>query len=446
LVVLHPWRDNGKDNRVLLLDLKDKRWVRTKNECYLEDGDPVIKLNDWIDKQSNAKTLTRGTKYILMTPDGEVVAPFEVTATRSDPSGGKRYVVYWLYGEDGSSSSSPHQPYSTLSKRDVPLNDDHYSPKPDQGEEKYEFSRNHNHDEIVLGVNKGKYVINKDGALFMPVGTKMFVMSGYTNEDGPENVENKDKDSKTPLEPGDLVSLQVGIYKMASAVKIFNDGLETTINNARMSPKTALLTLVRDHGLTEDTAQNMLKEAHVHRGQTFYIKYAEPYPAQPLITAPPFPDPSTSRGGFFNGQLAPEQIPLERQLPVPGALRAPPDYDNMARPVEPQQLQAIQQAAGTGQKEIIDASMLTGMLRNNSDDMIIDREVKGLMKGLDASGRLLFNLYWHHDKFEDRYGEDLPELEDQLKSTFDSLGDVALKIKEKAVTNSEDMTMSSNEE
>ena len=56
-----------------------------------------------------------------------------------------------------------------------------------------------------------------------------------------------------------------------------------------------------------------------------------------------------------------------------------------------------------------------------------------LMDGL-TNWRILFSFYWHKDKFEDRYGKkDIPELEDNLRNSFEQLGDLLLFLKQKTI-------------
>ena len=46
----------------------------------------------------------------------------------------------------------------------------------------------------------------------------------------------------------------------------------------------------------------------------------------------------------------------------------------------------------------------------------------------------MLNFYWHGEEFEDRYGKsDMPELEDSLRNSIESLGDVTLFLKEKTI-------------
>jgi hypothetical protein len=78
--------------------------------------------------------------------------------------------------------------------------------------------------------------------------------------------------------------------------------------------------------------------------------------------------------------------------------------------------------------------MISGLLKVVRQDGLVDRYLGDLMKALDKLGRILFLFYWHSDEFEDRYGkQDLPELEDTLRNSFEVLGDLVLFLKEKTV-------------
>ena len=97
-------------------------------------------------------------------------------------------------------------------------------------------------------------------------------------------------------------------------------------------------------------------------------------------------------------------------------------------------MQVAQQAGASGQKEVFDTSMISGMLKSVRQDSLVERHLGSLVEALDALGRLLMNFYWHQEEFEDRYGKsDLPELEDSLRNAFESLGDITLFLKEKTI-------------
>ena len=96
-------------------------------------------------------------------------------------------------------------------------------------------------------------------------------------------------------------------------------------------------------------------------------------------------------------------------------------------------MQTLQQAAASGQKEVMDTSLLSNLLQGSRDDTLIDQYLPNLVKGLDSIGRLLFNFYWHYDRFKERFGHELSVMEDSLRNTFDNLGKVTLKLKQKSI-------------
>ena len=102
--------------------------------------------------------------------------------------------------------------------------------------------------------------------------------------------------------------------------------------------------------------------------------------------------------------------------------------------VDPGAMQAATDAAGQGQKEIFDTAMIGSMLKAVRQDSLVDRYLGDLMKALDRLGRIMFMFYWHNEEFMERYGkQDLPELEDTLRNSFETLGDLTLFLKQKTV-------------
>ena len=92
------------------------------------------------------------------------------------------------------------------------------------------------------------------------------------------------------------------------------------------------------------------------------------------------------------------------------------------------------QAASTGQKEIFDTAMLGSLVKAVDSPALVDEYMGDMILGLDRIGRILFLLYWHPDEFAERYGrEDLIELEDSLKTVFESMGDLVLKLKQSSI-------------
>lgn len=246
-----------------------------------------------------------------------------------------------------------------------------------------------------------------------------------------------------PIMPGNLVDIQTMLHEKEASLQIHDLGanevlLKSRNGSERMNKLAALVNLVTHHGLGEQQARQMLKEAaklHCHnRVAKYYVKYASPF-LGPGPTAPQIPEPWT--GVEMNGPNAVNSIyPQEEFLPVDELSSQLSDtsvYDPFFEP-DQNAMQVAQQASNSGQKEVFDASMISGMLKSVSQDNLVNKHLGDLMKALDKLGRILFMFYWHQEEFEDRYGkQDLPELEDSLRNAFEVLGDVVLWLKEKTV-------------
>jgi len=102
--------------------------------------------------------------------------------------------------------------------------------------------------------------------------------------------------------------------------------------------------------------------------------------------------------------------------------------------VDDEMQQTAQRAADMGQKEVFDTSVMSGMAKSNKIEDHMSQFVKDIIVGNDRIGRILFMYYMHFDQFADRYGdEDLGELEDLLRESFERNGEVVLFLKKKSV-------------
>ena len=126
------------------------------------------------------------------------------------------------------------------------------------------------------------------------------------------------------------------------------------------------------------------------------------------------------------------------QPAVDGAYRVdsmlpPPGYkDRALEPLDESATNLATRAAKSGQKEVFDTAIVSSLVKAVDIGTHIDKYLGDLMVGVDRIGRLLFMFYWHNDKFVDRYGEtEMSELEDSLKNTFKSSGDLVLFLKKK---------------
>jgi len=229
------------------------------------------------------------------------------------------------------------------------------------------------------------------------------------------------------------------MYKEGTVLKVFDDNYEVSVNDRRMTHKAALLHLMRDHGFRKEAAENIIKSARVY-GAEYIVKYAQPYPYPMVdsgIQAPAIPDGPYGADDYFNSGL-PLSSPMHMDMPITDTARLQSYADNtrdmLAAPPSQTLMAGVARAANTGKKEILDASILKSLLKGRQSETIVDKYQGKLLSALDAMGRLYFNFLWHNEFFENRYGADkMPDLEDALRTNFDSLGDLVIELKKMAV-------------
>ena len=158
---------------------------------------------------------------------------------------------------------------------------------------------------------------------------------------------------------------------------------------------------------------------------------------QGVTSAPPFPVPASGMEPIRGGSVQ-SSYPTQETMPVTSSQSTQNNaalYDPLSP--DPSAMSMGATAAQSGQKDVFDTSMIGSLIKSVRDDTMVDRHLGALMGGLDKIGRILFSFYWHKDKFEDRYGKkDMPELEDNLRNSFEQLGDLLLFLKQKTIESS----------
>lgn len=250
------------------------------------------------------------------------------------------------------------------------------------------------------------------------------------------------RSAKAAFALGNADSLRKRMLEETDPLKVYHAGTEVRINDAPpMAPKTALCSLVRDHGLRLSQAKTILKQAAQHRIFRCRIKYAQPYPLAlstgPGPSAPVLPPQVVQAPG--TAPYTPQVFPQAELLQVPGTgaqLTNPTIYDSRPEMMpDPLAMQTALAARQTGQKEVFDTAILASLLKSVRQDGLVERFMPDLFKALDRLGRILFLFYWHNEEFADRYGKgDMPELENTLRNAFEMLGDLILFLKEKDVS------------
>jgi hypothetical protein len=295
---------------------------------------------------------------------------------------------------------------------------------------------------IWFNTREGSDFKSMQGQLLVPPEAKVIKV-----ESGPTSsilcCEDDSQSENSIIDPGSIADVQAEIMQKTSALKVWCDGREVSINSGPFSTKTAaLIELVRSYGLGEKQARHVLRQAEVNtikgNASVFRVKYAAGYPMMvgPGPSAPAIPEQQFGFDSGYGGVATTQ--PQEDVLAVQGMDPGMNDlsgYDVSPEAMPDQQsMQVAQQAGQMGQKEVFDTAMFSGLLRAGKSNLSTDKDMGDLLKALDRLGRILFQFYWHNEAFMDRYGKaEMPELEDTLRNAFEVLGDLILFLKEKDV-------------
>ena len=417
----------------------------------------------WAKSLPEADTLTgdSDSQYIVVCenkPDGTL--PFIVKGTVGDPDG------YKLLNVRFDMFSGRPRPEAM---RGVTLWSYYESRITDNAEA---YDRWSDGERIHIGGRIGSEMRCKRGDVYAPEGSRLFKVEKADYDDDQWDPPKDDVttklfrpiksltggkgESKTPpITPGHVLDVEMGMWRQKIGSTIPHERLRVSFNGSNahindgpyLTEKQAIVSLVRDLGFREKAARAMLQEAYDNRfkkggpSQEFRVEYApwvkraDPYMTDEGPEAPGIPDARYTDGSFMSeDQLT--QMPQRDLLPV-DSMRPDPQNAQLYRPnvdPDPQAAHAATEAAATGQREIFDTSILSGLLKTTRDDQLTDRYLGDLMKGMDRVGRILFQLYWHRESFEERYGKThIPELEDMLRNSFEDLGDLVLDLKQKTI-------------
>jgi hypothetical protein len=433
-VAVYPQGSAKREKMVTIVRLEGvKDWLNTRADHVFAlsriEGEEFTK---WFDALPEANSVSgKSSRYMAISKNGDTTVPFRVL--REHGTSGQDTNVYEVHMEDHCKHRMPGDimPCCYID----PLNYDKYR------------------DGVRIHLNgkKGSKLRASMGDIYVPTGFKLLKVSmGEDDTDSPEGQDSCGcgESKQLPLMPGNLIDAQLELMGKTAALVVRHNGSTIEINDGdRISEKQALIALVGTHGLREDAAREVLKQASVKKRFECRVKYAAPYGAPMMINdapgAPSMPEPVMGGETVLN-TTTPTQLGIDQGVPVPGmsAMRTDrsvynpnPMYDStpMSR-MGDRDLQSVLDAANSGQREVFDTAMIGSMLRAVRDDSLVDRYMGELTKGLDKLGRILFMFYWHGDRFADRYGKsDMPELEDSLRNAFEMLGDVILFLKQKTI-------------
>ena len=230
--------------------------------------------------------------------------------------------------------------------------------------------------------------------------------------------------------------------KMASDPLGFTAVLNGKVEFSQLPRKQAYVALVRDVGLSSADARELLtkaaaKEAPVAR----YEKRAQPFFAPGVVATPNIPPVPMGMNPVLG---VPEQYPQAQTMSAstgqPGNIQNQMIMNSLSgmaqtQPALPQEsVDSIMQAAQSGDRDVFDVANISELISRTDIDTPLDQYMADLTTALDRLGRIYFLILFHGDKFAERFSqEDLPSMEESVRTVFLSLGELILKFKERKI-------------
>jgi hypothetical protein len=451
LVATHGTSNRGREPFITVVRLENngsgggKAWLNSySTNVFADQIAERDEWDEWFAGLEDAGSLQEGSEYIGVDPYGSTTVPFHVQSNYGE----NRYRVDFRTHVDFAENRKPTTPH--LKKRYDPYTEESYHLPSPYG--------------AMLYINKegarGTKVRAIAGELRVPPSFKFLKLSGPQEPQSGEIMPMCNyygRSDMPPIQLGKIDDIQLMFYEKTAALNLANTGTHVHINSVlgetQLTKNAAVWNLVSVHGLREKTARELLKEAERKHRISYRIEYAPGYgnqkqaaPNSSILahgpTAPIYDDyadersveqygPSTAVPTQFAATSAYRLADLSANQTDPGVWNP---WQNFEAQDFQKNVQTAQQASQQGQKEVFDTAMISGMLKSVRQDSLVEKHLAALMGALDSLGRLLMNFYWHQEEFEDRYGKsDLPELEDGLRNSFESLGDITLFLKEKTI-------------
>lgn len=431
-------------NRMIMLSAKN---VFTDSVAHDSQG--------WKTKFNALPAATSGKgkdKLIFVNENCDASLPFFVTRKQINEEGQTTYYgefdEYPSAREEGLSRNTRERLYPPFHGRKFNVSEAGYRNRDYESDDCVECSVGDDDEPLafVITGKDGKKIDHIGNTFLVPNGFKVIKINEqdierYKLRSYEEKVTGKDwSDIKIPprepspeelASPQTLADIEMQLFKsgMLTEIQPITDGIEYWIKTngemgRPMRKLAALKTLIVDHQLRESQASAMLKAATKNGAPAYFVKKAQGQP----YGAPAIPEPLMTSDPSIGGGV-PTMYPQTDLLTVGS------DTESLAaNQMDMDATYRARQAAEQGQKEVMDTSVISGLIKTMDVDTVTDNYIGDLMLGLDRVGRILFMFYWHWDKFKDRYGQqDMPELEDNLKNVFDNLGDLTIFLKQKTI-------------
>ena len=415
----------GVANGTYVVDPDGKGMLHCRSEqLFARTKSLTAYLAMW-DKLPGVKSMKLGKRYVILAPDGTTTVPFRVTQTSDN---GVLASYCWVSTLGSGMYAKGYGALRIDHHHDARRVQDPESARK-LGEER---SKNCpvpcdvNSDTVVEGLP----IQFSRQSSFNSIGDTLFC---------PETFKALEIESKTGYDistldwaPGSLATIEALLIKTACVpLKLRSDGLRVYVGADRLDKVAAVQRLITEYGVGGEAAIQMTKAAMVSGEKLYWIKSAQnPAMVGSYTTSPDVHQ--LDNVGSFNADLGVNETQSQAvDTTVPMEVGSARDY-NVYDTTNLQQ--RAQDAAKTGQKDVFDVAVLGGLTKLVGVNDEVDKYLKDLAVGMDRTGRILFLFYWHNDKFKDRYGEgEMRELEDGLKATFLSLGDIVLFLKKRSL-------------
>lgn len=251
---------------------------------------------------------------------------------------------------------------------------------------------------------------------------------------------------------------QVGISRTAGGWVVEGPG-SRALKTAHIEDAEALLVTVNALRPTDARRLTELAASSLDKRASAWVKYADPRyglahnsPNSPHLEFDQYGVPAS-----FADDVVPSEssvsaaVPIDDMLPQPGAndrYRPYPQDYGTERPLpgigngnEPpsrnpgeSDLRAISDAAASGKRELFDTAALAALVKYTRLQSLLERVRARTQKTVSDLADLLAHMYWNTDEWTEQYGQtEIGPMEDQLRSQFEGLGDLFLRLQEKTV-------------
>jgi hypothetical protein len=275
---------------------------------------------------------------------------------------------------------------------------------------------------LVLTKKSGDTLDRKDQLIYVPKGFKLMpVNQVYSNDNG--------------AKPGKLNVLNAALTEQnVFPLAVRSNGSDYFLNVGQTKTKfdnalNTKIALIKDYGLDEKTAEELVESVPPMGKKEGYIKLAYTgdmtmTPMDPQSYTNEFGQPTYVGDGY--SQVLGGQESYTKN-PTRTGLTGMPEVEGLDAAIS-----QANQMAQAGQKRIFDTQAIATLAKYVNPAAKIQAYMPDFISCLDKLGRMLFMVYWETEKFEQMYGRgELPELVELLTNVFKNLGDLVVFLKRK---------------